>query len=139
MPVATADFEVADQKPQESPFAADDAGVAYGHLLLHKNFHGDIEATSQVDMLFTRTPDGAGGFAGAAYVALERISGAVHGRQGSFALLHASTVAAKGERWARWPISPGSGTGDLAGISGEGRIVIADDGRHTFTLEYELG
>jgi Protein of unknown function (DUF3224) len=139
MPVATADFEVADQKPQQSPFAADDAGVAYGRLLLVKRFHGDIEATSEVDMLFTRTPDGAGGFAGAAYVALERISGTVHGREGSFALLHASTVTANDETWARWPISPGSGTGDLAGIHGEGRIVIADDGSHTFTLEYELG
>jgi hypothetical protein len=37
---------------------------------------------------------------------------------------------------AAWP---GSGTGDLAGIRGEGRIVIADDGSHTFTLEYDLG
>jgi Protein of unknown function (DUF3224) len=139
MPVATADFEVTDQKPKDSPFAADDDGVAYGHLVLVKRFHGDIEASSEVDMLFTRTPDGAGGFAGAAYVALERISGTVHGRTGSFALLHASTVTAGDETWARWPISPGSGTGELAGIAGEGRIVIAEDGSHTFTLEYQLG
>jgi hypothetical protein len=40
--------------------------------------------------------------------------------------------------WARWPISPGSGTGELAGISGEARIEIAPDGAHTLFLEYEL-
>jgi hypothetical protein len=43
-----------------------------------------------------------------------------------------------GEAWARWPVVPGSGTGELAGISGEGRIEIGPDGAHTFTLDYEL-
>lgn len=139
MTSATATFEITESTPEATPFAADDAGVAYGRMVLAKTFHGDLEGTSAVEMLFTRTPDAAGGFAGAAYVALERISGTIHGRTGSFAVLHVSTVTASGETWAQWPISPGSGTGELAGIAGEGRIDIGDDGAHSFTLEYELG
>lgn len=42
------------------------------------------------------------------------------------------------ETWARWPIVPGSGTGDLRKIHGEGQIDIDAQGRHTFTLDYEL-
>lgn len=139
MTTATATFEIVTRTPAESPFAEDDRGVCYGRLILAKTFHGDVEATSTVEMIFTRTPDGAGGFAGAGYVALERISGSVHGRTGSFALLHLSTVTANGQTSGSWPISPGSGTGQLAGISGEGRIDIATDGSHTLTLDYEVG
>ena len=40
--------------------------------------------------------------------------------------------------WAKWPISPGSGTGELEGIRGEARIDIAPDGAHTLFLEYDL-
>ena len=40
--------------------------------------------------------------------------------------------------WATWPISPGSGTGELEGIHGEVRIEIAPDGAHTLYLDYEL-
>ena len=139
MTVANATFEITAQTAGESPFEADEAGVAYGRMVLAKVFHGDLEAKSTVEMLFTRTPDGAGGFAGAAYVALERISGTLHGRAGTFALLHISTVTASNRTWSRWPVSPGSGTGALTGISGDGRIETAEDGSHSFTLEYHLG
>jgi hypothetical protein len=43
------------------------------------------------------------------------------------------------EQLARWPVVPGSGTGDLRTIRGEGRIDIDAEGRHTLTLDYELG
>ena len=42
------------------------------------------------------------------------------------------------ESWARWPVIPGSGSGELRTIRGEGRIDIDAAGRHTFTLDYEL-
>ena len=74
---------------------------------------------------------------GAGYVAVERISGSVHGRSGSFAVLHMGTMAGESQ-WARWPVVPGSGTGDLARIAGEGRIEIAPDGTHQLHLDYQL-
>jgi hypothetical protein len=73
----------------------------------------------------------------AGYVAIERISGSVHGRSGSFAVLHAGTMAGE-TQWVRWPVVPGSGTGDLARITGEARIEIAPDGTHQIHLDYEI-
>lgn len=120
-----------DPPVQDAPYA-EDAGVAYARATLSKTFRGDIQAVSAVDMLSVRV---AG--EGAGYVALERVTGAVAGRSGTFALLHIGTMSG-GEYWARWPVVPGSGTGELTGISGEGRIEIDSDGSHTFFLDYEL-
>ena len=107
--------------------------VASARARIAKTFHGDLEATSTVEMLSVRV-----GGAGAGYVALETVRGALAGREGSFALLHAGTMSGD-EVWARWVVVPGSGTGALAGISGEARIEIAPDGAHTLHLDYELG
>jgi hypothetical protein len=138
VPQTTAEFVIESQEPLASAFTSE-AGVDYGLLRLSKGFTGGIEATSTVEMLFTRTPREDGSFGGAGYVALERITGTVDGRSGSFALLHISTVDDGQSQWSRWPISPGSGTGELAGITGTGRIDIAEDGSHTLLLDYELG
>jgi hypothetical protein len=116
----------------QEPAYCDDGPAAYARARIAKTFTGDIEATSGVEMLSVRV-DGAP----AGYVALERVVGTVAGRRGSFALLHAGTMHGD-EYWARWPVVPGSGTGELEGISGEGRIEIAPDGAHTFFLDYEL-
>ncbi|MHB8488055.1 MAG: DUF3224 domain-containing protein [Candidatus Dormibacteria bacterium] len=114
-------------------------GVEYGGLTLAKTFSGAIEGTSTVEMLYTRTPGDPGSYEGAGYVALELILGSVDGRHGSFALLHISTVAGSEPPLSRYLISPGSGTGDLAGMSGVGLITIDADGSHTLHLDYELG
>lgn len=106
--------------------------VALARAHFAKTFTGAIEATSTVEMLSVRGSDH-----GAGYVAIERIRGTVDGRKGSFVLLHIGTMDDE-SRWAKWPIAPGSGTGDLAGISGEGRIDMDEDGQHHFTLTYEL-
>ena len=106
---------------------------------LSKTFTGAIEGTSSVEMLYTRTPGADGAFAGAGYVALERISGSVDGRHGSFVLLRISTVVGEDPPLARYVISPGSGTGELTGLSGVGLITIDPDGSHALHLDYELG
>jgi Protein of unknown function (DUF3224) len=116
-----------------------ETGVDYGGLTLSKTFTGAIEGSSTVEMLYTRTPGENGSYAGAGYVALERISGSVDGHRGSFALLHISTVVGNEPPLSRYLISPGSGTADLAGMSGVGLITIDDDGTHTLHLDYELG
>jgi hypothetical protein len=117
---------------EQSPPYAEDTGVAYARASVAKTFSGDMEASSTVEMLSVRV-DGEG----AGYVAVERVTGSVHGRSGTFALLHVGTMAG-GETWARWPVVPGSGTGELAGLRGEGHIEIDPDGAHAFVLDYEM-
>lgn len=138
MPHTSAVFVIDSQEPRTLDFVKE-TGVDYGALTLSKTFSGAIEGTSTVAMLYTRTPGENGSYAGAGYVALERISGSVDGHRGTFALLHISTVLGNEPPLSRYLISPGSGTGDLAGLSGVGLITIDDDGTHTLHLDYELG
>lgn len=126
---ARAKFDL-DKFDQSEPYLEDE-GVNYARAAIDKTYTGDIEAKATVEMLSTRSPSG-----GAGYVALERIEGTVGGKAGSFALLHVGTMT-KESKWAKWPIVPGSGTGELAGISGEGQLDIVE-GQHYFELEYEL-
>lgn len=130
MPIAVARF-VLDSYEEDPPYE-EDSGVNYARMRIRKTFRGDIEAQSTLEMLSVRAENGSAG-----YVAVERIAGSVHGRSGSFAVLHAGTMAGESQ-WARWPVVAGSGTGELARIEGEGRIEIAHDGSHQFHLDYEL-
>lgn len=130
MPIAVSSF-VLDSFEEDPPYA-EDPGVQYSRIRMSKTFRGDIEAHSTVEMLSVRCDNG-----GAGYVALERISGSVHGHSGSFAVLHVGTMAGESQ-WARWPVVTGSGTGELARLSGEGRIEISADGEHQLHLDYEL-
>jgi len=136
VPHTAAAFVIDSQEPRPNQLTSD-AGIEYGLLVISKTFSGSIEGTGTVEMLFTRTPRESS-FAGAGYVALERITGTVDGHRGSFALLHIATIDEQQTNWGRWIISPGSGTGELAGITGSGRIDIADDGSHSLQLDYEL-
>jgi len=130
VPQAISPFKLDTFEPQ--PPYAQDGGVSYGRVLISKTFSGDLVAHSQVEMLAVRAdPVGAG------YVALERIEGSLHGKNGSFALLHVGTMLGDAP-WAMWPVSPGSGTGELTGISGEARIEIDEAGAHTLFLDYQL-
>ncbi|TPV93736.1 MAG: DUF3224 domain-containing protein [Myxococcales bacterium FL481] len=120
-----------DRFDQESPYFAEE-GRAYARAAVDKTFTGPLAATGVVQMLSVRADEGPAG-----YVALERISGTLDGREGSFALLHIGTMD-RDTKWAKWPIVPGSGTGELATIRGEGRIEIDGDGQHHLILDYEL-
>jgi hypothetical protein len=105
---------------------------ALGRLLIEKQFHGDLEATSRGQMLSAATP--VKGSAG--YVALERVSGMLHGRTGTFVLQHSGTMD-RGAPQLIITVVPDSGTGELTGIAGRMAIVIAD-GKHAYELEYTL-
>jgi hypothetical protein len=130
MPQAVSPFQL-DSFVERPPYAKDD-GVLYSRAQISKTFSGDLEGQSTVEMLSVRAEPG-----GAGYVAVERIVGRLNGKLGSFALLHVGTMQGN-TPWARWPIVPGSGGGDLAGISGEARIEIDSAGAHTLYLEYDL-
>jgi uncharacterized protein DUF3224 len=108
-------------------------GVSTGGARLTKTFSGDLEATGSVHMLTV-----LGGGAARAYVAIERVIGSLHGRRGSFVLRHSATDVG-GAQTQDIAVAPGSGTGELSGISGAFVITIGPDGGHGYTFDYSLG
>jgi hypothetical protein len=107
-------------------------GPPLGRMSLDKQFRGDLEATSVGEMLTA----GSSVKGSAAYVAIERVSGTLHGKQGSFALHHRG-VMSNGEGELSVVVAPGSGTGELEGLTGEMAIIVGG-GKHTYELEYTL-
>jgi hypothetical protein len=101
-------------------------------MRIDKRIHGDLEATSEGEMLsWLDEAAGAG-----VYVAIERVTGTLHGRSGSFVLAHRGTMAG-GEQQLTITVVPESGTGELTGLSGSMTIRITE-GAHFYELEYEL-
>jgi len=99
---------------------------------IDKQIHGDLEATSKGEMFSGGDPKQ--GVAG--YVAIEVVTGTLKGKNGSFALQHTATMDRTGRKMSVIVV-PGSGTGELKGISGTFDIQIAN-GQHSYDLEYTL-
>jgi hypothetical protein len=105
-------------------------GVA--RFSIDKAIHGELEATTKGEMYTAGDPK-----AGAAgYVAIETVTGRIENKSGSFVLQHFATMDSSGPNMTV-KIVPGSGAGELKGISGIFTIVIAD-GKHSYDLEYQL-
>jgi hypothetical protein len=102
-----------------------------GRLALDKRFHGDLDAVGGGQMLTSTASQDSRG-----YVAIERVTGTLHGRRGSFTFQHWGTMA-PGERHIEVEVVPGSGTDELAGLAGTFTIAIAD-GRHSYDFAYSL-
>jgi hypothetical protein len=121
--------KVAPQSPDNPPAR----GAALARLSLDKRYSGPLDATGQGEML----ADGGGDRREGAYVALERVTGTLHGRAGSFALVHRALMReGTPEGWSV-VVVPGSGTEALAGLEGSLRITI-EHGTHFYDLEYTL-
>jgi len=116
-----------------TPRPADDGADAIpGRLAIEKRFHGDLEASSQGQMLSVLT--GVKGSAG--YVAIEKVTGLLRGRRGSFVLQH-SGLMNRGAPQLSITVVPDSGTDELVGLTGTMGIDVAD-GRHTYTFDFDL-
>jgi hypothetical protein len=102
-------------------------------MSIEKQFHGDLEATSQGQMIAAGT--GAKGSSGG-YVALERVTGTLHGRSGAFVLQHSGTMT-RGAQELSITVVPDSGTGELASLCGKMNIKIAE-GKHSYEFDYSL-
>ncbi len=124
----TGSFEV-ELSPAEWELEGE-GGVALGRLRIRKTFHGPLNGTSRGEMLSARRDNEAG------YVALEQVQGSLEGREGSFVLQHFGTLGPAGQRLLL-EVTPGSGSGALAGLSGVMQIRI-EDGRHFYDFDYEL-
>ena len=114
------------------PQAADAAHPFPTRLLLNKRYSGDLTATGHGQMFTVVTP--VQGSAG--YVAMERVTGSLHGKTGSFVLQHSGTMT-RGAPTLTVTIVPDSGTDELAAISGRCQINI-ENGVHRYVLDYSL-
>ncbi len=106
---------------------------ALGRMAIDKQLHGDFEGVSKGQMLTagTATKGSAG------YVAIERFTGTLGGRRGSFMLQHSGTMT-RGAPELSVTVVPDSGTDQLVGLAGNMKIDIID-GKHLYDFEYTLG
>ena len=102
-------------------------------MTLDKQYHGDLEATGQGQML----PAGTAVKGSGAYVAIEKVTGTLKGRTGSFVLQHSGTMTQNVPQLTIIVV-PDSGSGQLAGITGKMTITIAPGGKHSYDFEYTL-
>jgi hypothetical protein len=101
-------------------------------MSVDKQYHGDLQAGGKGQMLAS-----SGSVKGSAgYVAIEQVTGSLHGRSGAFVLQHNGTMT-RGVPQLAISVVPDSGTGDLAGLTGAMAITVAD-GKHSYDFEYTL-
>jgi hypothetical protein len=107
-------------------------GSTLARMSIDKQYHGDLEATAKGEMLTAGT-DVKGS---ACYVAIERVTGTLKGRSGSFVLQHSGTMT-RGTPVQNITVVPDSGTGQLTGLVGKLTVII-EDGKHSYDFEYAL-
>ena len=98
-----------------------------------KTYTGDIAGGGHVEYLMMYAPDGS-----ATFVGLERITGTIADKSGSF-VLQRTGVFAGGVAKESYVVVSGSGTGDLKSLRGEGTSAVGHGMEHPFTLQYEIG
>jgi hypothetical protein len=108
------------------------ADAKLARMSIDKQFHGDLDAISQGEMLSAGT-DTKGS---AGYVAIERVTGTLDGRSGGFALQHNATMT-RGAPYLNIVVVPDSGTGELVGLNGTMQIII-DNGKHSYEFQYSI-
>jgi hypothetical protein len=116
-----------------TPQAGEDGDAGLGRMSIDKQFHGDLEGTSRGFMVSSAATvvKGSGG-----YVAMERVTGTLKGRAGSFVLQHSGTMT-RGTPQLSVTVVPDSGTGQLEGLAGTLTIKI-DTGKHSYEFDYTL-
>ena len=103
-----------------------------GRMSVEKQYHGELEATAKGEMLTAQSEMKDSGV----YVAVERVTGTLKGKKGSFAMHHTG-VMNRGKPELRITVVPDSGTDDLQGLTGTMSIRI-ESGKHFYDFEYSL-
>ena len=122
------DVKLIPQKPDSDVAQA----ANLGRMSIDKQFHGDLEATSKGEMIAAQTE--VKGSAG--YVAMERVTGTLKGRKGSFVLQHNATMN-RGVPELSITVVPDSGSHELQGLIGKMNIIISE-GKHSYEFDYML-
>ncbi len=132
---ATARFDVTGW--DETPYGEEGDGPHLSEALVLKEYRGDLEGAARARVLMCRAGR-EGPLQDAGYIASERVAGRLAGRDGTFVLQHWGIAAAGSPPRTAGHVVPGSGTGELAGLSGTMEIGVDADGRHTLELEYRI-
>ena len=127
---ATGTFDVTI-KPQASDLAPE--GPNLGRMSLDKTFQGDFEGVAKGEMI---TAAGLAVKESAAYSAVERLTGTLQGKKGTFALQHTG-IMDRGKPSLTITVVPDSGTGELTGLTGKMDIII-EGKEHSYVFEYSL-
>jgi len=130
---ANGTFEVKVTPAEATAF---EKGMGTARYEMEKTWVGDFVGTSKGEMLTSFT-ERTGAMA---YVAMEQVTGRLGGKSGSFYFAH-TAVMTKGDASSgvmRVVVVKGSGTGELAGLSGELRIIVDGKGGHSYEMEYEV-
>jgi hypothetical protein len=127
---ATGKFDV-QITPQASDLAPE--GPNLGRMAIDKQYHGDLVAAAKGEMI---TAAGIAVKESAAYSAVERVSGTLHGKKGTFALQHTG-IMTRGTPSLNVTVVPDSATGELAGLTGKMDIII-EGKEHAYVLDYEI-
>jgi hypothetical protein len=109
-----------------------DHGAMLGRMSIEKKFEGDLEGTGKGEMLTGGDPKTGS----AGYVAMEQVTGTLHGKKGTFLLQHNGSMN-RGEHELTINVVPESGTGELTGLTGMLAIKI-ENGQHFYEFEYTL-
>lgn len=105
--------------------------ASVGHATMIKTFTGGIEGRASTQFTGAlNTETGAG-----SYVAMESFEGSIGGRTGTINFLHSASTHGSDRYDEKLAIVPDSGTGELAGLTGSGSIVVDPDGTHRLILE----
>ena len=132
---AAAEFDVTGW--EQTPYGEEGKGPSLGEAMVRKEYRGDLEGQGRARLLMCRA-DAASGPENAGYVASEQVSGRLAGREGTFVVQHWGIAVAGVPPRTGGHVVPGSGTGELAGLSGTMEISVGPDGKHMMTLDYEL-
>ena len=116
----------------EEPFDEPEDGPKLTRAHIRKSFHGDLSGTGNLMYLMTHFESGVATFLG-----FEKVVGTLGGRTGSFVLRHTGTYDGQ-KATADYEVVPGSGTNQLAGLSGTGSFSAGHAEEHDTTLDYEL-
>jgi hypothetical protein len=110
---------------------AEAEGVELSRVHISRTFTGDLAGESTAELMIAKSEGGGG------YVGHDKITGTLAGKAGSFVFQHTGIMGPAGIT-NTGTIVPGSGRGELEGITGEGTMLADDDGNHTLTLAFEL-
>ena len=127
---ANATFEVKGW--DEKPWSEIDGAPRLVHVTVNQVYQGDVEGESTLVYLMAWPSETI-----ASFVGLERVVGRIGSRSGTFVLQHTGTLK-DGIADAKWSVVPGSGTGELQGLRGEGGYVSGHVQPHPFPLDYDF-
>jgi len=128
----TANARFAIKTWDEKPYGEGQDLPTLTRATVTKTFTGDIEGEGQVEYLMMYRSDGS-----ATFVGLERVVGRIGGKTGTFVLQRIG-VFESGQAKESYSVVPGSATGELRGLQGDGSTAVGHGSDHPFTLSYDL-